>query len=103
MDWDDFQDAIEASGFQEVSSALDGRLKYHENDAGFSITLVNGPRANLIFPSGPFRGRLFGGSGLRATGDRERLEELAQEVRSTNGRNNSNSGSRGRSGNEVRA
>lgn len=102
MDWDTFHAAIEQAGFDHVESTAGGRIHYHENDAGFSITLVNGPRANLIMPSGPFRGRLFGSSGFTLGSDKDRLEQLAQGLRDGTV-TSSSTGSRGRTGNEVRA
>lgn len=104
MDWDVFVSAVEESGFEQVSSIAGGRILYHENDAGFGVTLVNGPRAKLILPSGPLRGRLFGNTGLSLGSDRNKLEQLAQEVRNTSGgEDGSETGSRGRTGNEVTA
>lgn len=104
MDWDVFHEAIERSGFEHVSSVAGGRIHYHENEAGFSITLIDGPRANLILPSGPFRGRIFGNSGLSLGSDRDKLEVLAEEVRNADTPNSDDStGSRGRRGSEVTA
>jgi len=104
MDWETFVDAVERSGFSQTGSAGGGRILYHENDAGFAVTLINGPRANLILPSGPIRGRLFGNSGFSLGSEESRLENLAQDVRSpTEGSSGSSSGSRGRTGREVNA
>jgi hypothetical protein len=44
-------------GWQETGTIGDN-IFYYEN-AGINITVVDAPRAVLIFPSGPIRGRFF--------------------------------------------
>lgn len=98
MEPDDAHEALIELGFDHVDDAAGGRIHYHENEAGMSLTLVEGPRAVSIFPSGPIRGRLFGTSGLGFAGE-DPIKQL-EDVVDNNG---NDLGSRGRTGNEVRA
>jgi len=48
---------LSQKGWEETGSIGDS-VFYYEN-AGVNITVADGPRAVLIFPSGPVRGALF--------------------------------------------
>lgn len=48
---------LSQQGWEETGS-LRGRIFYYQN-SGINLTVVDGPRAVLIFPSGPLRGRFF--------------------------------------------
>jgi len=99
MDIDDAHEALVELGFDHVDDAAGGRIHYHENDAGMNLTLVDGPRAVSLFPSGPIRGRLFGTSGLGFASE-DPFKTLEGVAENSEGRD---TGSRGRTGNEVRA
>lgn len=55
-------DHFESNGW-EVTGTLGDRVTYLENSA-LSITVIDGVAGTLVIPSGPFRGRFFGESGL---------------------------------------
>lgn len=61
---------LAAGGFQETGSAMNGKIKFHQN-SGINLTTVDGPLATLVLPSGPVRGSLFGED---AVGIRRRQE-----------------------------
>jgi len=46
-------------GWEKTSSALSGRVRYFEK-SGINITVLQGALGTLVFPSGPFRGTIFG-------------------------------------------
>lgn len=64
---------LAAGGFQETGSAMNGKVKFHQN-SGINLTTVDGPLATLVMPSGPVRGSLFGDE---AVGIRRRQEGSA--------------------------
>lgn len=61
-DIDEVTNQLKRSGWEQTGS-LGDRVKYFENSK-MSITVIDGPMATLIVPSGPIRGRVFGDSGL---------------------------------------
>lgn len=62
--YDEVLSQLRRNGWTQTGSLGDS-VRYFEN-SGFSITVVDGPMATLIMPSGPVRGRVFGNSGLMA-------------------------------------
>jgi len=55
---------LKRNGWEQTGS-LGERVKYFENSR-FNVTVIDGPAATVVIPSGPIRGRLFGDSGLMA-------------------------------------
>lgn len=55
---------LQRNGWSQTGSLGDS-VRYFEN-SGMNITVIDGPMATLIIPSGPIRGRVFGDSGLVA-------------------------------------
>ena len=49
---------LERDGWSNTGGMVD-RVQYYEK-SGINITVLNGPAATLIFPSGPLRGTLHG-------------------------------------------
>lgn len=56
-DLSEVRSRLSQKGWDETGSIGDS-IFYFEN-AGVNLTVVDGPRAVLIFPSGPIRGSLF--------------------------------------------
>jgi len=58
----DVLDQFQTDGWNKTGT-LGSKATYLEKD-GIGITVIDGPMATLVVPSGPIRGRLFGQSGL---------------------------------------
>lgn len=56
-EFDEVQSFLDRKGWKRTGT-LGSKVAYYQN-AGVNLTVVDGPRAVLIFPSGPLRGRLF--------------------------------------------
>lgn len=69
---DDVLDELRANGWSKTDE-VHGNIHYLEN-SGFSLTVIDGPLATTVIPSGPLRGRLFGTSGLEVSMDRNLMD-----------------------------
>lgn len=83
-DFELFHEAVEHIGFEHVSSTANGRVHYHENDVGMGITVINGPRANLMLPAGPIRGRLLNPD-MSSLADEQEIEDVMDQMRNQRG------------------
>lgn len=61
---DEVANQLKRNGWEETGS-IGSRARQFEN-SGLSVTVVDGPMATLVIPSGPIRGKVFGSSGLEA-------------------------------------